>query len=100
MPTAVAFAILAGVAPSVGLRGTWIIMLVMALFGGEAVNVGLVVLAYRCDEIQWHVVLQCIVSDEYPTTDGPVFSTQPSLLPLFGPYAFRDNLRRQEQERP
>lgn len=35
VPTAVAFAILAGVKPSVGLRGTWIIMLVMALFGGE-----------------------------------------------------------------
>lgn len=35
VPTAVAFAILAGVKPSVGLRGTWIIMLVMALFGGK-----------------------------------------------------------------
>lgn len=35
VPTAVAFAILAGVAPSVGLRGTWIIMLVMSLFGGK-----------------------------------------------------------------
>ncbi|CBN74518.1 putative sulfate permease family protein [Ectocarpus siliculosus] len=35
VPTAVAFAILAGVQPSVGLRGTWIIMLVMALFGGR-----------------------------------------------------------------
>eukprot|EP00752_Nemacystus_decipiens_P004067 g3724.t1 len=35
VPTAVAFAILAGVKPSVGLRGTWIIMLVMALFGGR-----------------------------------------------------------------
>ena len=35
VPTAVAFAILAGVSPAVGLRGTWIIMLVMSLFGGE-----------------------------------------------------------------
>lgn len=35
VPTAVAFAILAGVQPSVGLRGTWIIMLVMSLFGGK-----------------------------------------------------------------
>lgn len=35
VPTAVAFAILAGVSPSVGLRGTWIIMLIMSLFGGE-----------------------------------------------------------------
>ena len=35
VPTAVAFAILAGVSPAVGLRGTWIIMLIMALFGGE-----------------------------------------------------------------
>eukprot|EP00903_Cladosiphon_okamuranus_P016860 g15546.t3 len=35
VPTAVAFAILAGVKPAVGLRGTWIIMLVMALFGGR-----------------------------------------------------------------
>lgn len=35
VPTAVAFSILAGVKPSVGLRGTWIIMLVMSLFGGE-----------------------------------------------------------------
>lgn len=35
VPTAVAFAILAGVEPSVGLRGTWIIMLVMSLFGGK-----------------------------------------------------------------
>lgn len=35
VPTAVAFAILAGVQPSVGLRGTWMIMLVMSLFGGK-----------------------------------------------------------------
>eukprot|EP00904_Undaria_pinnatifida_P010374 jgi/Undpi1/6467/HiC_scaffold_20.g08946.m1 len=35
VPTAVAFAILAGVSPAVGLRGTWIIMLVMSLFGGR-----------------------------------------------------------------
>ncbi|CAM9746326.1 unnamed protein product [Choristocarpus tenellus] len=35
VPTAVAFAILAGVQPSVGLRGTWIIMLIMAIFGGR-----------------------------------------------------------------
>lgn len=36
VPTAVAFAILAGLSPAVGLRGTWIIMLVMSLFGGES----------------------------------------------------------------
>ncbi|CAM9335969.1 unnamed protein product, partial [Chrysoparadoxa australica] len=35
VPTAVAFAILAGVQPAVGLRGTWIIMLIMATFGGR-----------------------------------------------------------------
>lgn len=38
VPTAVAFAILAGLKPSVGLRGTWIIMLVMALFGGKGAD--------------------------------------------------------------
>lgn len=36
VPTAVAFAILAGIPPAVGLRGTWIIMLVLSLFGGES----------------------------------------------------------------
>ncbi len=50
VPTAVAFAILAGVKPSVGLRGTWIIMLVMALFGGKVLS-GFVVGAACFDRI-------------------------------------------------
>lgn len=100
VPTAVAFAILAGVAPSVGLRGTWIIMLVMALFGGEAVNVGLSCISVRRRGDTKVVVLQCVVSYEYPTSDGPVISTQSSLLPLFGLYVFRDDFPRKGQERP
>nr|AFA52600.1 putative sulfate permease family protein [Vaucheria litorea] len=35
VPTAVAFSVLANVNPSVGLRGSWIIMLTMAIFGGR-----------------------------------------------------------------
>ncbi|KAG5186317.1 sulfate transporter family-domain-containing protein [Tribonema minus] len=35
VPTAVAFAVLANVEPAIGLRGTWIIMLIMATFGGR-----------------------------------------------------------------
>lgn len=61
VPTAVAFAILAGVSPSVGLRGTWIIMLVMSLFGGEDCCARVRSHKFRCDEF----VIDSGVSREY-----------------------------------
>lgn len=35
IPTSVAFSVIAGVSPTIGLRGGWIIMLIMGIFGGR-----------------------------------------------------------------
>lgn len=86
VPTAVAFAILAGVKPSVGLRGTWIIMLVMALFGGELSGTAVWVFSVWCvwrQEIrEWVVCGPSAEARQIVVAQLSALSTLSCLLPV------------------